>query len=480
MSDHDPRPALRRTTSPAAITAVLAFAGMGASFLQTVVIPIQGDLPRLVHAPASDTAWVLTITLLVSSVCTPISGRLGDMLGKRRVALAVCGVLVFGSIVCASSQSVLPLIIGRALHGMGLAVIPLGISILRDVIPPNRLGTSIAIVSATLGVGMAVGLPIGAVITYAVDWHLLFWIAAVVSASAFVLIVTVVPPSTLRSAGRFDAVGAVGLAIGLVPILVAISRSVEWGWSSPVTTGLLVFGASALVLWAWHELRTTSPLVDLRVTARPTVLLTDAASLTMGISLFASQVALPQLLELPATTGVGSGLGLLAASLVLMPSGVAMMAMSPIAGRLERSIGPRALLVAGAAIIAAAYLASLLIPLTVAAVLFVNVAFGVGIGLGYAAMPTIIMRSVPWDETAAANGVNTVMRALGNSIAAAAVGSILAAGGGAGAATPSAADFHAALLFGFIASVVCLGVSIAVPRATTRPGERPALALDTE
>src|SRR5690349_4022756 len=83
------------------VVAALAFAGMTAAFTQTILIPIQGELPQLLAASSSDTAWVITITLLVAAICTPISGKLGDMYGKRRVALSLLGVLMFGSVVAA-------------------------------------------------------------------------------------------------------------------------------------------------------------------------------------------------------------------------------------------------------------------------------------------------------------------------------------------------------------------------------------------
>ena len=98
------------------IIAVLALAGMGAAFMQTILIPIQGELPELLGASRADTAWVITVTLLVAAICTPISGKLGDMYGKRRIALILLGLLTAGSIVAALSYSVGPLIVGRALQ----------------------------------------------------------------------------------------------------------------------------------------------------------------------------------------------------------------------------------------------------------------------------------------------------------------------------------------------------------------------------
>ncbi|WP_304108541.1 MFS transporter [Mycolicibacterium bacteremicum] len=448
------------------VVAALAFAGMTAAFTQTILIPIQGELPQLLAASSSDTAWVITITLLVAAICTPISGKLGDMYGKRRIALSLLGVLMFGSVVAALSSTVAPLIVGRGLQGVGMGVIPLGIAILRDTLSADRLGSGIALVSATLGVGGALGLPISAFVTEHFDWHVLFWFAAGLGAIAFTLMATLVPESGLRAGGRVDGVGIVGLAVGLSGVLLAISRGNEWGWTSTRTIGALAGGLVVLLIWGWLELRIREPLVDLRVSARAPVLLTNLASIAMGFALFSSQIAFPQLLELPVQAG-GLGMPLLQASLYLMPAGLAMLAMSPISGRLGRLWGPKPLLIAGASIMGTGYVVAVLADLQAAHILVINVLIGIGIGLGYAAMPTLIMRAVPASETGAANGLNTLMRSLGTATAAAVIAAVLARSAVPvdGFAVPTTSGFHTAFLFGLGAAVLCTVIAVFIPQS---------------
>ena len=444
--------------------------------MQTILIPIQAELPELLGASREDTAWVITVTLLVAAICTPIAGRLGDMYGKRRVALVLLGLLLVGSIIAALSTGVVSLIVGRGLQGTGMGVIPLGVAILRDTVPPRRLGSAIAVVSATLGVGGALGLPVSAFVTEYFDWHALFWVAAAISALSLAMFAAVIPVSTLRTGGRLDLIGALGLAVGLTGVLLAISKGSQWGWDSPATWTFLVGGVIVLLAWGWFELRVGNPLVDLRVSARGPVLLTNLASIAMGFALFASSIVFPQLLALPTQVG-GLGLSLLAASFVLMPSGLAMLAMSPVAGRLERRVGPKPLFVVGALVIALGYVGALLIDLEVWHVLVVNILIGVGIGLGYAAMPTLIMQSVPATESGAANGLNTLMRALGTSVAAAVVAVILADSAVPvdGIVVPSAAGFQWSLVCGLVAAVACGILAAAIPKPKPHPEEQPAL-----
>jgi MFS family permease len=461
---------------PGLVVAVLAFAGMGASFMQTILLPIQSELPLLLGESRDVTAWAITVTLLVAAICTPISGRLGDMYGKKTVALALLGLLVLGSVVAALSSSVVLLIVGRGLQGMGMGVIPLGISILRDVLHKERLGSGIAMVSATLGVGGALGLPISAYVTERYDWHVMFWVAAGIGLLALVLVAWVVPVSTMRAGGRLDVAGVIGLAVGLTGVLLAVSRGNDWGWGSPRTLWLLFGGVVVLLVWGWYELRIDAPLVDLRVTARGTVLFTNLASIAMGFALFASQVVFPQLLELPTEAG-GLGLTLMQASLILMPAGLTMLAMSPVAGRLEHRFGPKPLLASGAAIIAFSYVIAVAVDLEVWHVLVVNIVLGVGIGLGFAAMPALIMQVVPARETGAANGLNTLMRSLGTTSAAAVVGGVLAAGGAEldGVPVPSDDAFRTALLLGLLAALVCTVLALLIPPPRLAEDERPSL-----
>lgn len=157
------------------MVATLAFAGIVAAIMQTLVTPLIAELPQILNTTSSNSAWVITATLLVSSVCVPVSGRLGDLVGKRRMLLVCAVPLVGGSVVCALSSSVVPMIVGRGLQGMGMGMVPLGIALLRDVVPAEKLSSSIALVSASMGIGGGLGLPIAAAVAQYANWRALFW-----------------------------------------------------------------------------------------------------------------------------------------------------------------------------------------------------------------------------------------------------------------------------------------------------------------
>lgn len=464
-NDEAKRKRLSRNSPNRAIVAVLLAMGMCASFLFTLVVPIQSRLPELLNSTRDDTAWVLTATLLASAIVTPIAGRLGDMYGKRRIILVLLVVTLLGSLVIALTSNVAVVIAGRALQGAMAGVIPLGIAVMRDVLPAHRVDSAIAMMSATLGVGGAIGLPASALITEYADWHALFWVTTLLCAVAFGLVLWVVPASVLRAGGRFDFLGALGLAAALMCVLLAISRGSSWGWLSAPTLLTGLGGVFIALLWGWYQLRAQDPLLDLRVAARRPVLLTNLASTALGFSLFASNVVYPQILEQPASGGVGFGLTLFYASLIIMPSGIIMMLLSPVAGRLAGVIGPRILLMMGAIALILAYGFSIAFHSEVWQILVANLLIGVGIGFGYAAMPMLIMRSVPQSESGASNGLNSLCRSLGTSVAAAVMGAVLAASSmDSETGMPTASGYQLSFTLGIIAAGIAFVLAACIPR----------------
>ncbi|ASO20741.1 MFS family permease [Actinoalloteichus hoggarensis] len=456
------------------VVSVLAMAGIVVALMQTLVIPLIPELPRLLDATTSDASWVITATLLSAAVATPTVGRLGDMYGKRRMLLVSLILLVAGSVIGALSNTLAPMIVGRVLQGLAAGVIPLGISIMRDELPAERLGAATALMSASLGVGGALGLPTAALLAEYTDWHVLFWASALLGALAAALVFTLVPESRVRTGGRFDLVGAIGLSIALICLLLAVSKGADWGWTSGLTTTLFVVTAVVLAGWGWWELRNRQPLVDLRTTLRRQVLLTNLASAVFGFSMFAMSLVLPQLLQLPTATGYGLGQPMMTVGLVMAPSGLVMMAMAPVSARISRLRGPRTTLMVGAVVVAAGYGLSIVLMSALWQLMLISSIIGAGIGIAYGAMPALVMSAVPVSETAAANSLNTLMRSIGTSLSSAVAGVVLAqltitVGT---AAVPSQNGFRVVMAIGAGAALAAAVIAAFLPRR--RPGAPPS------
>jgi MFS family permease len=468
-----PTPSSSTPVRPNAIVVVLAVAGITAAIMQTLVVPLIGDLPTILDTTASNASWVITATLLTAAVCTPVSGRLGDLFGKRRIMLICASALVVGSLVCALASTVAPMIVGRGLQGAGMGLIPLGISAMRDLLPAERLGTSIALMSASMGVGGAIGLPLAAAVAENTSWHVLFWGSAALAAVVALLIFVLVPATPVTAVGRFDPVGAVGLGTGLVCLLLGVSKGADWGWTSATTISLLVAAVVVLVAWGAFELRSADPLVDLRVTARPVVLLTNAASLVVGFSMYAQALIIPQLLQLPEQTGYGLGQDMLEMGLWMMPGGFMMMLISPLGAKLSHARGPKVTLALGALVVCLGYVASVVLMGSTWGLLVAVCVISGGVGMAYGAMPALIMGSVAVSETGSANSVNTLMRSVGTSIAAAVVGVVLAqmTTDLGGFSLPSENGFRTGLLIGAGVALLAALIAMTIPTKASQDAE---------
>ncbi|MFG2289642.1 MFS transporter [Streptomyces sp. NPDC048595] len=454
---------------------VLAFAGIAVAVMQTLLVPVIKDLPVLLNTAPGNATWVMTATLLAGAVSTPIMGRLGDLHGKRRMLLTSLAVMVVGSLICGFTSDLLIMIIGRALQGFAMGAIPLGIGIMRDELPRERLGSAMGLMSSSIGVGGGLALPVAALVAQHADWHTLFFGAAGLGVLSMLLTLLVVPETSVRAQGRFDVAGALGLSAGLVALLLPITKGSDWGWSSPTTLGLFGIAVLVLVLWGVMELRISDPLVDLRTTARREVLLTNLASITVGVAFYAISLVLPQLLQLPESTGYGLGQSMVVAGLCVAPLGVTMMFVAPLYARIAARRGPKVSLLIGMLVIAIGYGAGIGLMSAPWQTVIIAVVVGAGIGLAYSSLPALIIGAVDPSETGAANGLNTLMRSIGTSVSSAVIGMVLAhLSQRVGPATiPTLAGFRVAFLIATAA--VLVGVVLACFLPSQRGESRPTL-----
>lgn len=448
------------------LIAVLAVGGVVVSLSQTLVIPLLGMLPAILGTSATNAAWVVTVTLLAGAVAGPVMGRLGDLYPKKHVVIGCTAIMVVGSVLCALSTSLWPMLIGRALQGVGIGVIPIGIATMREVLPAVRLGPSISLMSSSLGVGGALGLPAAAALAQYGSWQWMFWGSAVLGLAIIAMMaVRIRALPAAKPDGTLDLVGASGLAVGLISLLLAVSKGADWGWASALTLSLFALAAVAFPAWGWWVLRHPSPVVDLRVAARRPVLMTNIASVLVGMGLYAQLIVLPQVLQLPVATGHGLGQSMVAMGLWIAPGGLAMMAVSPISGRLITTRGPKPTLVLGSLVIAAGYASAIFLMGSTWGVMLAGALTSAGVGLAYGSMPALIMASVPHSEMGSANSFNTLMRSIGTTTAAAVLGVVLTqmSTDYQGLFVPTEAGFRVGLVLGCAVALVAAGVAAAIP-----------------
>lgn len=422
-SPHTPAP----TASPTSVIAVLAVVCTLTAMMQSLIVPLLTVLPAQLGTTAAAITWAVTAALLAGAVSTPIAGRLGDMIGKKRVLVLLLILLVVGCTVSSVAHNLGTMVLGRALQGLGVGAVPVSVALLQDVVPPHRRATAIALASASLGIGGGLALPLAAGFEQFFSWRILFGILSGVGAVFILLLIKVVPAGAQPASDqRFDALGALLLALGLLTFLIAVSEGAVWGWAHPATIICFVVAAASVVCWFAWELHIEQPLVNLRAALTPVPLLTNIASIFTGMAMYITLVATPQILQLPVEDGPGLGVSLLAAGLLLLPGGVIQMLLAPVGGAIMNARGPKVAMLVGLVIIAVGYGSMQVVLASAVGLMIGHMVIKAGIGIAYGAMPALIMSSVSPAETGSANSFNTLMRQIGSSTGSAVVGAVLA------------------------------------------------------
>jgi EmrB/QacA subfamily drug resistance transporter len=455
----------------------LSLGGLSFAVLQSMVAPALSTIAVDLKVSTSDVAWVLTAYLLSASVLTPILGRLGDMMGKRRILIIVLSVLLVGTVLSALAPSLGLLIVGRVLQGAAGAVLPLSIGIVRDELPRNRVGVTIGILSAIFGVGAGVGIVLAGPIVQNLNWHWLFWFPGIIVVIALLGAIFGMSESPVKTPGRLDLIGALVLSVSLVAILLAISNGQGWHWGDWKTVSLLILGGVALVGFVLVELRVKEPLVDVRLFKIRGVWTANVVSLAFGFGMFGVFVLIPTLLQLPTVLGYGFGKTVSQAGLLLLPTVGGMIVFGPIAGILVRRVGPKIPMLLGGLFVTAAFILAAISHAQLWQLIVSEVFVGAGIGLALASMSNAIIEAVPATQTGEAISVNTIFRTIGSAVGTAVVASVISSNITAQGAPKDAAFTIDFWVCAAVAAIAVLA-AVAAPSVLRRRQEALAHGVD--
>ncbi|MBE8477266.1 MFS transporter [Streptomyces justiciae] len=454
--------------------AVLATGAGVFAMLQSLIAPALPTVQHALHTSQSTATWVMTAYLLSASIFTPILGRVGDLIGKKRTLVAVLVTVAVGCLLAALAPNIGVLIIARVVQGVGGALFPLSFGIIRDEFAASQVSKSISNLSAVIAAGGGVGIVAAGPIVSALDFRWLFWIPVGVVAVATLIAVRYVPESPNRAEGSVNWLGAGLLSAWLVALLLPLSQAAVWGWGSARVLGLFALAVVLFALWLYSEARSRTPLIDLRVMRLPAVWTTNTVALLFGAGMYALWSFLPGFVQTPKAAGYGFGASVTAAGLLMLPMLVAMFLSGVLGGRLEPVLGAKTLLVTGAALGAAAVGLLALWHDEQWQVALVSGLFGLGIGLAFASMANLIVGSVPADQTGAATGMNANIRTIGGSIGAA-VTSVLVTGH----LQPSGLPYESGYTHGFtLLALLLLAASLAALLVPVRRAVR-QVTVDT-
>jgi EmrB/QacA subfamily drug resistance transporter len=411
----------------AGIMSALAVAALDSTVVSTAMPTIIGNLGGL-----SEYGWVFSAYLLASTVTVPLYSRMADMYGRKPIFLAGIGLFIGGSMLCGFASSMALLIVFRTIQGLGAgAVQPIAFTIAGDVFESEQRARIQGLFSGVWGAAAVVGPAIGSIITTTVGWRWVFFVNAPVGLLAALLIGRFLHERVERRRHKLDLVGAAILTIGLVSLLfAAVEGGQLWGWTSPLTLGLVVAALALLAVFVVFERRVAEPLIDLALLRIPVIAAGLAIGGLSGVVMFSLSTYVPPLVQ-----GVLSGTAL--------EAGVAVAAMSigwPIGaivgGRALLRFGARptvlvgmAMLVAGTIVVTQAVRPGTLEGGLVVAALGEAIT-GLGMGLSSTTILVMVQASVPWQRRAVATGLVQFSRTIGGAVGVGLLGGLVTAAAG--------------------------------------------------
>jgi EmrB/QacA subfamily drug resistance transporter len=414
-----------------------------------VALPsIQDDL----HTSIAGLEWTVNAYTLAFGVLLVTGGRLGDIFGRRRVFLM--GVLLFAasSLFIGFSQSSAWLITGRAVQGVGAALMmPATLSIITNAFPPHERGKAIGTWAGVSALALAIGPVLGGLLVEHVSWQSIFFINLPVAAGAIAVTLFATRESRDQTVvPTIDVAGIAAITVGLTALTLALVEASGWGWGSPRILALFAVAAAGLAAFVRIERRVQVPMVDFRFFGSRTYLGTNIVAFIvsfamLGMFFFLTLYMQNILRYSPLEAGIR-----------FLPTTLMVIIVAPIAGRLTDRIGPRPLITAGLGLVASSLLwQSFLTPTSGFDFLLPGfVLMGVGIALVMSPMSTAAMNAVDQSKAGVASGILSMSRMVGGTLGVAVLGTFIGQ-------TSSQADFVDSLGQGLlIGSFVALAGAI--------------------
>lgn len=433
------------------------------AILSTAVASLGTPLLPAVQAQygvsLSGSQWTLTITLLVGAVATPVMGRLGSGKAHRATTITAVGGMALGCVLAALPLGFPTFLVGRAIQGLGLALVPLATATARNELPPVRRTRVIAAIGVTTAAGIGIGYPIVGVLAEVGGVALPFWFVAALSTACLIAVVRVLP-HTRGGRSRVGIISSGLLTVGLTLVLVVLSEGIQWGWTSAPTIILLTIGLIALLLWIIWELRSENPLINLRLFKHPAVLGANATVFLVAIGFYPLSPLVVRLVQAPSSTGYGFGSTIVVAGLLLLPFSLASFVASQIVHRLTRHFSREMIVAVSCLFPLASFIVFLTARSSYLELIIAMILNGLGIGMIYAINPLQIASGVPSAETSSAMSTYQLNRSVAYSIGSALSATFLAAATSPGSHFPQASGYDSAAIFGIVVLALAVIASL--------------------
>lgn len=367
--------------------------------------------------------WVVTAYLAAVGVTQMASGWAADRFGRKSMFIFALGLFILASLLCAISPTLETLVAARVLQGVGGGLMmPVGMAMIYELFAPNERGKALGYFGIAVMAAPAIGPVLGGSLVESVGWRALFLMNLPVGLVGLPVAIWLLRDTGFRESRPFDFVGLLLSGTGVATLLVGFERGASAGWSDPSVFSLILLGAVLLGVFVWHALRSSNPLVDLRIFASPVFAIGMVTICLVAVAQYTRLVYVP--LELGTLRGISE----FQIGLTMLPSALGVAITMPIGGRLADRIGARVPVTLGLIILGIGFfgLAQLTVttPLpAVGAVLFVG---GLGAGLGMMAPNIVALNSIEGPKISHASALSQVSRQMAAAVGVAVVASIFA------------------------------------------------------
>ncbi len=437
-ADHDPHYKWRALSS----VAIGTFMGPLDASVVNIALPY---ITSSFSTNLTTAEWVIMSYLLVVSSLLLTYGRLGDMFGHKPVYLTGLSIFTVASALCGLSVNIWMLIAARVLQAIGAGMLmAIGPAITSSNFPPHERGQALGLIGSTVAAALAFGPALGGLLVGHFGWRAIFLINLPIGVIGIIWAAKVLRWKKEVIRQVFDYTGAASLALGLISLLLILSKGQAWGWQSPAVIILGIAGLLAIVLFIRVELKASSPMLDLTLFNNRLFSAANVTALLNFMSQYSVFFLLPFYLEktrhlAPQRMG-----------LLLMSAPLMILIISPLSGRISDRIGSRFLSSSGMFIITIGlFLFSRITPTTSYPLIILALALtGIGTGLFQSPNNNAIMSSVPKNRLGIASGMMATMRVMGILIGIAVSGAIFAIRHGYYLSTYKAAGISDNLLVG--------------------------------
>lgn len=362
----------------------------------------------------NDIEWIVTAYSLVSGALIPITGYLGDRFGYKRMYVIALAIFTLGSALCGAAWSNGSMIIFRIIQAIGGgALMPISMSMLFRMFPPERRGMAMGLFGIAVMVAPATGPTLSGYIVEYTSWRWIFTLNVPIGIVDIFLSLAVLKEFKLESARNqtFDFWGFVTSTLGLASLLYGIGKVSEKGWTDSEVLTFIGIGAVLLMIFVAISLTVEQPMLDLRLLKNFTF------SLTLILSSLATIIMFGMLFLLPIFLQNINGLSAIDTGLVLLPQAIVSGIMMPIAGALFDKFGARALAVIGLIITAYAfYLTSFLdVSTSNGTIIWWMIIRAVGMGLMMMPIQTAGMNTIPMHKIGQGSALSSTLRQVSSS-----------------------------------------------------------------